>query len=77
MPVYRITVKQGVSSSAVKLEPGMYVEIVTSISTPLTQTATVNQIIDAFVDKYGSRYPMDKGYLRSMVNTSYMTSEKL
>ena len=77
MPVYRITVKRGVSSSAVKLEPGMNVEIVTSISTPLTHTASVNQIIDAFIDKYGSHYPMDRGYLRSVVNTSYMTSEKL
>lgn len=79
MPVWKITAKRANSSSALKMEPGMNVEIVTDISTPLTQTISQAQIIDAFHAKYGDRYPMDKAALKSYVSNGsfYLDAVKL
>lgn len=57
----------------------MNVEIVTNISTPLTQTISQSLIIDAFHAKYGAKYPMDKAALKSYVSNGsfYLTAEQI
>ena len=79
MAVWKITAKRANSSSALKMEPGMSVEIVTDIPTPLTQTISQALIIDAFHEKYGAKYPMDKAALKSYVSNGsfYLDAQKL
>jgi hypothetical protein len=53
MPTFRITTKQMINSNGVRLEPGMYVDIVTkSFSNPVS-TNGGQAVADAFMRMYG------------------------
>lgn len=52
MALFLITVKQNHYSNGIKLEKGMSVEVASSYSNPMT-TNGGNEVIDAFLRKYG------------------------
>ncbi len=75
MGLFKITVKQNKYSNGVNLEKGMFVEVASKYSNPLT-TNGGHEVVDGFMRKYGIDIKKNGGGSVSGL-LAYLTVEKI
>lgn len=72
MALYLITVKQNNISNGIRLEKGMYVEVVSKYNGNPVTTNGGKEVIDAFMRKYGIDLKKNHG-----CSAAYLESKKI